>query len=485
MLPATSLFAASCLTPIGTGRPRSLIDQCRVRRACPRQSTTREESPRYEFAHTCILRFGDDLCAGEWCANSRSTKIGCDRHNAEFLSNDILKRGEDTMPIRNQISFLRAATVLIISVACWMQSTPSAAQTRCNHGYVWREAFPGDYVCVTPAVRRQAQEDNAAAGSRYEEGEHGPFTCLAPYVWREAFPGDMVCVTTDRREQVRRENVRAGTVTQSRPSGGSRGSTPIQGQARGAVPSDDLVRAAGCKSGFVWREAAPRDRVCVEPTSRQQVQEENAQSANRNMANRCKSGFVWREARPEDFVCVTPSVRDQTHQDNMRHPTRIGRFDKELVECERYGREAVAQFHDMRARSCGHSGPRWQDNYDAHFNWCLTAAEVDRGGEAGARRKQLRDCVARTGNQNGAAPGEQCLVSVIVRNKACSNVDGTPSSKQAGESTAPGCGNSVEAARARAKLNFFGGFGPISEDDPPSPGSCSISEETVNGCLCR
>ena len=35
----------------------------------------------------------------------------------------------------------------------------------CISGYVWREAFAGDYVCVTSAVRSQVAADNAAAPS--------------------------------------------------------------------------------------------------------------------------------------------------------------------------------------------------------------------------------------------------------------------------------------------------------------------------------
>jgi hypothetical protein len=37
---------------------------------------------------------------------------------------------------------------------------------RCKPGFVWREAVPDDYVCVTPATRQQAREDNAMAARR-------------------------------------------------------------------------------------------------------------------------------------------------------------------------------------------------------------------------------------------------------------------------------------------------------------------------------
>ena len=36
----------------------------------------------------------------------------------------------------------------------------------CRQGWVWREAVPGDHVCVTPQTRSQAWADNAQAASR-------------------------------------------------------------------------------------------------------------------------------------------------------------------------------------------------------------------------------------------------------------------------------------------------------------------------------
>jgi hypothetical protein len=36
----------------------------------------------------------------------------------------------------------------------------------CLQGYVWREAVPGDHVCVTPETRAQAAQDNSLAASR-------------------------------------------------------------------------------------------------------------------------------------------------------------------------------------------------------------------------------------------------------------------------------------------------------------------------------
>jgi hypothetical protein len=92
-------------------------------------------------------------------------------------------------------------------------ATPTATRkTRppdaCADGYVWREAFAGDHVCVTPATRDQARRDNAAAKERRSPngGAYGPDTCISGYVWRGANDADHVCVTPDIRDQTARDN---------------------------------------------------------------------------------------------------------------------------------------------------------------------------------------------------------------------------------------------------------------------------------------
>jgi hypothetical protein len=81
----------------------------------------------------------------------------------------------------------------------------------CKQGYVWREAFAGDTVCVTPQTRAQAAEDNAQAAARRSPngGPYGPDTCKSGYVWREARPEDHVCVTPETRAQTANDNAQA------------------------------------------------------------------------------------------------------------------------------------------------------------------------------------------------------------------------------------------------------------------------------------
>lgn len=84
-----------------------------------------------------------------------------------------------------------------------------------------------------------------------------------------------------------------------------------------------------CLQGFVWREAAPTDHVCVTPALRAQAAADNAQAAaRRNPAggpfgpDTCLQGFVWREAFPNDHVCVVPATRTQAAADNQAAASR-------------------------------------------------------------------------------------------------------------------------------------------------------------------
>jgi hypothetical protein len=81
--------------------------------------------------------------------------------------------------------------------------------------------------------------------------------------------------------------------------------------------------AAGCKSGYVWRDAKDGDGVCVTPGERAEAKAQNANAANNRRPgggpygpNTCRDGYVWREAFAGDVVCVTPYERQRTQQQN-------------------------------------------------------------------------------------------------------------------------------------------------------------------------
>lgn len=77
----------------------------------------------------------------------------------------------------------------------------------CKPGFVWREARPGDLVCVTPNAREVAAAENQALKYRVDpNGPYGPNSCKGGFVWREAFEGDVACVSPERRDAVREEN---------------------------------------------------------------------------------------------------------------------------------------------------------------------------------------------------------------------------------------------------------------------------------------
>ena len=105
------------------------------------------------------------------------------------------------------ISALVVVTVLtpqVVSAIC------AYGPAQCKPGFVWREAFPDDNVCVTGETRTQAAQDNAqAAQRRVPNGPYGPNTCVPGYVWREADPNDQVCVSGAVRSQAAKDNRQA------------------------------------------------------------------------------------------------------------------------------------------------------------------------------------------------------------------------------------------------------------------------------------
>lgn len=109
-------------------------------------------------------------------------------------------------------------TAIVISLGMLSTSDIALAQVaahRCRTGYVWREATPGDFVCVSVHQRYDAGLQNQAG--RYNRqpggGAYGRDTCRQGYVWRETYPGDHVCVTPSEREAARRENAASGWHT--------------------------------------------------------------------------------------------------------------------------------------------------------------------------------------------------------------------------------------------------------------------------------
>lgn len=96
----------------------------------------------------------------------------------------------------------------------------AAANGECLSGYVWREAFRGDKVCVTPQIRSRTEIENSRAAMTREPagGAYGTSTCKQGYVWREAVPSDLVCVAPAARDQARADNAAAASRRVRPPS---------------------------------------------------------------------------------------------------------------------------------------------------------------------------------------------------------------------------------------------------------------------------
>lgn len=87
------------------------------------------------------------------------------------------------------------------------RQVPIETTSRCRTGLVWREAFDGDDICVTPERRAMVREENRQAALRRDlHGSYGPNTCISGFVWREANPQDTVCVVPEERSRIQEEN---------------------------------------------------------------------------------------------------------------------------------------------------------------------------------------------------------------------------------------------------------------------------------------
>lgn len=129
---------------------------------------------------------------------------------------------------------LLAGLIGVVLVTLAFAAPPDA----CIEGYVWREAYPGDHVCVTPEVREQAAADNRQASTRREPqgGAYGPDTCKPGFVWREARPEDHVCVTPEVRTQTARDNALAHTRRAPPPAAANGGDPVRPSRAPASVP---------------------------------------------------------------------------------------------------------------------------------------------------------------------------------------------------------------------------------------------------------
>jgi len=105
------------------------------------------------------------------------------------------------------------AALALVAGVLMIDAGPAAADLpfgpfTCKSGYVWREAVPGDLVCVLPPQRDTTRTENALGPSRRQPGggAWGPDTCASGFVWRESRPSDHVCVPPPSRDRARVDN---------------------------------------------------------------------------------------------------------------------------------------------------------------------------------------------------------------------------------------------------------------------------------------
>jgi hypothetical protein len=135
--------------------------------------------------------------------------------------------------------------VLLTPAAGAQESGPDT----CVTGFVWREAFSDDHVCVDPAVRSQAATDNQLAPRRRMPGggAYGPDTCRQGFVWRETRPEDHVCVTPQTRTQASNDNGAAASRVvraQATPARGARLGAAIAARDRVSAVNRAVAAAA-------------------------------------------------------------------------------------------------------------------------------------------------------------------------------------------------------------------------------------------------
>ena len=106
---------------------------------------------------------------------------------------------------------------LLLAACAPQQVVRLGAQSdACAEGYVWREAFYGDHVCVSENTRDRAKSDNTNA-AEFRVGKDSD-QCVQGLVWRLASEDDHVCVPQLTREQTAVDNRLASSRLAASPS---------------------------------------------------------------------------------------------------------------------------------------------------------------------------------------------------------------------------------------------------------------------------
>jgi subtilase family protein len=101
----------------------------------------------------------------------------------------------------------------------------------------------------------------------------------------------------------------------------------------------------------------------------------------------------------EAFVCLPLSKLHQAAGKGAPPPAdRL-----KIPICQAYAAEADEMQKKNVAYHCGLDGPRWQNNFPAHFSWCLISTPQVAAAETSARQVAIRDCI-EAANAGGYRP---------------------------------------------------------------------------------
>lgn len=120
-----------------------------------------------------------------------------------------------------------------------------------------------------------------------------------------------------------------------------------------------------------------------------------------NIAQNCGfTGPGWQsDFNAHRAWCLSPAVHmaDLTTEDQARQTALAQCANKAAADqqaCTSYAELAVWAAQQSIANNCGFSGSGWQQDFGAHFSWCLGAAQAARDVEANARKNQLIGCLS-------------------------------------------------------------------------------------------
>ena len=132
----------------------------------------------------------------------------------------------------------------------------------CKQGFVWREAFGGDTVCVTPETRAQAQQDNATQAQRTEP----------------------VQATSKDFDELQKEHPESRAVAKGDFVELQR--FVIRERLIRDVVRPELFFVLRCKAGYTERRASANDRACVTTATQLATDADNRAAESRKVCAR-------------------------------------------------------------------------------------------------------------------------------------------------------------------------------------------------------